>query len=285
VDDAVDTVNRAAGPILAVLVVAIASYIGLRLVGRALTPVVMRRLATDDGDSLSRSIAGAEARKRIATVTALVDWVFRVLIVGTALLVILVALELTPVIVVVLVIVALVAVVARDVIRDYVAGVLIVLENQYAIGDWIRVGGDEGEVEALNLRRTLLRTMGGDLVSVPNGDIRIVMNRTRTWARINIEIGIADPSQLGAARAAIDRAGDELAADPGTGPSVIEPPRYQMVTAVDDNGIRLLIWGRIRATDRFAVEGAYRTRLLSALEAEGVSLVTAHRLQLVDHRA
>src|SRR5262245_53027222 len=131
-DDAVDTINRSAGSILIVLVVAIVAYIALRLLGRVVTPIVLRRLRADADDPLSRSLTDVETRKRLATVTSLVDWLFRIVIVVTAAFGILVALNLTPVIVVALVLLAVVAVVARDVIRDYVAGVLIVLENQYA---------------------------------------------------------------------------------------------------------------------------------------------------------
>ena len=152
--------------------------------------------------------------------------------------------------------------VARDVIRDYVAGVLIVLENQFAIGDWVRVAGEHGEVEALNLRRTLLRTMGGDLVSVPNGDIRVVTNQTRTWARINLDIGIADPAQLPAARAAIDRAGTELAADPIIGPSVIEPPKFELVSDITESRILVVPSGLAHyGIDLDAFEVAHAVRM------------------------
>jgi moderate conductance mechanosensitive channel len=179
------------------------------------------------------------------------------------------------------VLLAVVAVVARDVIRAYVAGLLIVLENQYAIGDWVRIAGEYGEVEALALRRTILRTMGGDVVMIPNGDIRTVTNRTRAWARINIEIGIADPGHVEAARAATAEAGRRLAADPAMGPSVIEPPRLMMVSDITDAGIRLLIWGRVRAAERFAAEGEFRRLLLEALREAGVDLVAEQRVRVV----
>ena len=126
-----------------------------------------------------------------------------------------------------------------------------------------------------------LRTEGGDLVTIPNGDIRTVTNRTRGWARINVEINIADPAQVDAAVATIDQVGRDLAADPGVGSSVIEPPHFMMVKDISEGGICLLVWGRVRAADRFAVEGEYRRRLLEALAAAGVILVTAARVNLV----
>jgi small-conductance mechanosensitive channel len=282
---AVDAINQWAGPILVVLVVALVAYLGVRFVGRAVTPFVLERLRSTGDDHLTRSLNDAETRKRLTTVSALVDWLFRVLIIATAVFAILAVLNLTAVMVAILVLVAVVGVVARDVIRDYVGGVLIVLENQFAIGDWVKVGSVEGEVEALSLRRTTLRSMGGDLVTVPNGDIRTITNATRTWARINLEIGIVDPARVDAARTAIDEAGQSLRDDPVLGPSVLDPPRFMRILDIGEDGIRLLIWGRVRAADRWALEGEYRKRLLEALGKAGIELVTSQRIQLVGRAA
>jgi small conductance mechanosensitive channel len=279
---AVDAIDRWAAPILVVLVVALIAYLGLRLVGQRLTPYVLRQMhGTAEEHHLGRSLTDAETKQRLATITALVDWLFRVLIVSTAIFAILAVLDLTVVIVAILLVIAIVGVVARDVIRDYVGGVLIVIENQFAIGDWVRVGTDEGEVEAVSLRRTTLRTMGGDLVTIPNGDIRTVANSTRTWARINLEIGIADAADVDSARAAIDTVGRSLRDDPVLGPGVLDPPRFMRVSDIGEDGVRLLIWGRVQAADRWAIEGEYRRLLLLALQAASVELVTSRRVHLV----
>jgi small conductance mechanosensitive channel len=279
-EGAAETLDRVGGPILLVLVIALGAYLLLRLVGRMLIPSVMRRVGGEEtGDG---SPADIEKRKRVATIGALVDWLFRLLIVGGAVIAILVVLDLELIIVAILLVVAVIALVAKDVIRDYVAGVIILLENQFAIGDWITVGQTYGEVEVVSLRRTLLRTMGGDSVSIPNGDIRTVTNRTRDWARINMELGLADASQVGTARDVIDTVGQELADDPVLGPAVLEAPRFMSVTAIGADGVRVLIWGRVRAADRFGAEGVFRGRLLAALSEAGIDLVTAQRVQVSD---
>jgi small conductance mechanosensitive channel len=279
--ETLETVDRAAGPVLVILIVAIVAYVAMRLIGRLATPFILRRLSKVEDDPLSRSLGDAEVRKRLATVSALVDWVFRVLIIGAAVLAILVLLDLTPVIVAILVVFAVAAVVARDVIRDYVGGLLIVLENQYAIGDWVRIGSEYGEIETLSLRRTTLRTMGGDLVTMPNGDVRVVANRTRTWARINLDIGLSNPTQVETARQLIDETGQELAADPTFGPNVLDPPRFMFVSDITDAGVRVLIWGRVRAADRFPTEGEFRRRLLAKLRDADVDLVLAEQVRLL----
>jgi small conductance mechanosensitive channel len=281
-DEALDTVNRAAGPVLVILLVALLVYVALRVIGRLVGRWVDQRIRDSSADPTARAIDEADTRKRLRTVTGLVDWIFRVLIIGAVAIAILVALGLTPLIVAFLLVVVIVAVVARDILRDYAGGFLIVLENQFSIGDWIRIGADYGEVESLSLRRTILRTEGGDAVSIPNGDIRTVTNRTRGWARINVEIGIADIRDLARARTAIDEAGRALLADPTVSGSVLEVPRFTMITRFDDDGIRLGIWGRVRAADRFVVEGEYRRHLLEALAAVDVDVLTSRRIRIVD---
>ena len=275
-----DAINRVGGPILIVIVIALAAYLLLRLVGRMLMPTLIRRLGGADDETRDDPSPDIERRKRVATIGALVDWLLRLLIVGGATIAILLVLDLEVVIFAILVVIAIVGLVGKDVIRDYLGGVIIMLENQFAIGDWVTIGQTYGEVEIVSLRRTLLRTMGGDSVSIPNGDIRTVTNRTRDWARINIEIGIADPSQVVAARQVIDAVGQEVANDPNLGSAIIEAPRFMSVTAIGEDGVRILIWGRVRATDRFGAEGIFRGRLLAALSDAGINLVTGRRVQL-----
>ena len=275
-----DAINRVGGPILIVIVIALAAYLLLRLVGRMLMPTLIRRLGGADDETTDDPSPDIERRKRVATIGALVDWLLRLLIVGGATIAILLVLDLEVVIFAILVVIAIVGLVGKDVIRDYLGGVIIMLENQFAIGDWVTIGQTYGEVEIVSLRRTLLRTMGGDSVSIPNGDIRTVTNRTRDWARINIEIGIADPSQVATARQVIDAVGQEVANDPNLGSAIIEAPRFMSVTAIGEDGVRILIWGRVRATDRFGAEGIFRGRLLAALSDAGINLVTGRRVQL-----
>ena len=275
-----DAINRVGGPILLVIVIALAAYLLLRLVGRMLMPTLMRRLGGATNEMTGGAPADAERRKRVATIGALVDWLLRLLIGGGAAIAILLVLELEVIIFAILVVIAIIGLVGKDVIRDYLGGVIIMLENQFAIGDWVTIGQTYGEVEVVSLRRTLLRTMGGDSVSIPNGDIRTVTNRTRDWARINIEIGVADPSQVAAAREVIDAVGQEVANDPNLGPAILEAPRFMSVTAIGADGVRLLVWGRVRATDRFRAEGIFRGRLLAALSDAGIDLVTGRRIQL-----
>jgi hypothetical protein len=80
----------------------------------------------------------------------------------------------------------------------------------------------------------------------------------------------------------IDEVGQQLAADPVFGGAVLEAPRFMSVTAIGDDGVRVLVWGRVRATDRFGAEGVFRGRLLAALSDAGIELVTGQRIQVTE---
>ena len=80
---------------------------------------------------------------------------------------------------------------AQSLVRDYLNGALILIENQYSIGDVVEIAGVSGAVEDFSLRRTTLRDLSGVVHTVPNGEVKVASNRTRTWARINQNITVA----------------------------------------------------------------------------------------------
>ncbi|MDP6509682.1 MAG: mechanosensitive ion channel, partial [Dehalococcoidia bacterium] len=92
-------------------------------------------------------------------------------------------------------------------IRDLIAGLFIIMENQYRVGDVARVAGIAGLVEDINLRRTLLRDLDGIVHVVPNGEIRVASNLTRGFSRVNLNISVAYDTDLEHAMAVIDRVG------------------------------------------------------------------------------
>ncbi len=86
---------------------------------------------------------------------------------------------------------------AQTLVKDFLNGCFILLENQYDIGDSVRLAGVQGTVEDVTLRRTLLRDDSGALHEVPNGEVRVVTNLTRDWAQISLQISVAfdEPSE------------------------------------------------------------------------------------------
>jgi len=282
VDDLTSAIGEVAASALSILLVVIVAYVILLISRRFVLKRLVSRLASHGEDPEARAVSLAETQKRVDTISSIADWLLRLMIVVFTVLAVLFELGLTSVIVVLAVLIAGVALVAQDVIRDYVGGAVILLENQFGIGDWVQVAGVSGEVESLNLHRTTIRSDMGDLITVPNGEIRVAVNQTRIWARINFEVGIVDPTRVEDARAVIDAAGLAFAADPELGHAVLDPPQMLRVSGVDPGGIRLLIRGRVTANERWRLNGEFRKRVIEALTNAGIELVTAQRVRIAE---
>ena len=159
---------------------------------------------------------------------------------------------------------------AQTLIRDLLAGIFIVLENQYSAGDVVRIAGVEGVVEDFSLRRTTLRDLDGTVHTVPNGQIIVASNLTRIWARVNLDVDVAYEADLDRATAIIDRIGDELRADPTWGARLLEAPKVERVESLGDASVKLKVLGQVRPGEQWAVGGELRKRILAAFAREGI---------------
>jgi small conductance mechanosensitive channel len=268
------------GTAIRILIVAVAALFVLRLSMPFVRRLVARRLERQQDAHDTDQLGREDVQRRVATVTSLVEWVLRIVVIVAATVVLLLAFDLTPVILGILVVLAAIGFAAQEVIRDYVAGLLIMLENQFGIGDYVTIAGQTGEVESFSLRRSVLRSDDGDLISVPNGEIRVARNLTRIWARVNLELPIADPARITDAVGAIDAAGRSLMADPAFAGAMLELPVHLGVARFDDMGVVLLVRGRIRASDRLRTTGEYRRRVLDALLEAGLAPSMSRRVTL-----
>jgi small-conductance mechanosensitive channel len=167
---------------------------------------------------------------------------------------------------------------AQSLVRDWLAGVFVIVENQYSQGDVVRIADVDGVVEDFSLRRTVLRDLDGTVHNVPNGQIGVASNMTRLWARVNLDVAVAYDTDIAAATALIDRIGDEMAADPEWGDRILEPPKVIRVDALADSGVMLKVLGQVRAAQQWAVTGELRKRLLAAFAEAGIEIPFPHRV-------
>jgi small conductance mechanosensitive channel len=158
----------------------------------------------------------------------------------------------------------------QSIVLDYLMGVLILAEGQYYKGDTINTGTIEGVVEEVGLRRTVLRDASGTVHSISNGTIRQVSNLTRVYAAAIVDVPGVREGDIERAIVAMNRVGEELAADPEWADRIIETPRYVSTTAFTDLGATLRMSGRVKPGDRWAVPAELRRRLGPALLEAGV---------------
>ena len=120
---------------------------------------------------------------------------------------------------------------AQQLVRDYLNGILILGENPFSVGDVVAIAGIRGTVEEVGLRRTIVRDADGVVHSVPNGEILVASNFTRTYARLNERFAVAAGTDITRATAALGEACAAFAEADGWSDRFIEPPRVVRVDA------------------------------------------------------
>jgi len=165
---------------------------------------------------------------------------------------------------------------AQYLIRDLIAGVFILMENQFRVGDVAKIADIAGLVEEVHLRKTVLRDLDGIVHHVPNGEIRVASNYTRRFSRVNLDISVAYGTDLDQAMAVINRVGQELAKDENWKERIITPPQALRVNKFGDSGIDIKILGDVRPIEQWAVMGELRLRLKKAFDKEGIEIPWPH---------
>ena len=165
---------------------------------------------------------------------------------------------------------------AQSLVKDVVNGLFIVFENQYRVGDWVKIAGVDGLVEDINLRRTLLRDFDGIIHTVPNGEIRVASNLTKEWSRVNMNVSVAYSEDLDHVISVINKVCKELAEDPAWAPSLLTPLQALGVDKLGDSGIEIKILGEAKAMRPWAIMRELRLRLKKAFDKEGIEIPWPH---------
>lgn len=163
-------------------------------------------------------------------------------------------------------------------IRDIISGMFIILENQYRIGDIININDTGGLVEDISLRKTTLRDIDGTVHHIPHGEIKIVSNLSKNFARVNLDIGVSYSADLDHVIRVINRTGEELAKDPAFKDSIISPPQFLRVNDFADSSVVLKILGDTKPLKQWEVTGELRKRLKIAFDREGIEIPFPQRV-------
>jgi small conductance mechanosensitive channel len=166
---------------------------------------------------------------------------------------------------------------SQSLVKDIISGLFVLVENQYGKGDVVNIAGVGGLVEDVNLRRTLLRDLDGTVHTIPNGEIVVASNLTRSWARVNTIISVSYGDDLDHVFDVITRVGQEMADDPDWSKDIIEPPKPLGVEGFGDSGIDIRILGDTQPIRQWDVMRELRLRLKKAFDAEGIEIPFPHR--------
>jgi small-conductance mechanosensitive channel len=128
-------------------------------------------------------------------------------------------------------------------IRDVIAGLFIILENQYRVGDVVCLDGTCGLVEDVSLRMTILRDLDGTVHHIPHGAVAKTSNLSKTFSRVNLNLGVSYEADIEHVAKVVNRVGSELAADPAWKDQITKPPQFLRVDSFDDSAVTIKILG------------------------------------------
>jgi len=161
---------------------------------------------------------------------------------------------------------------AQYMIRDFLAGLFIILENQYRVGDVIEIGGVSGKVEDITLRKTVLRDIDGVVHHIPNGEIKIASNKSQEFSRVHLKIGVAYKEDMNHVFQVLNRVGRELAEDEEWKDVILKPPQVVGIDEFGDSAILIKVLGETKPLKQWDVGRELRKRIKEAFDKEGIEI-------------
>jgi moderate conductance mechanosensitive channel len=158
----------------------------------------------------------------------------------------------------------------QSLVKDFVSGFFILVEDQYGVGDVITIADTTGTVEEINLRVTRLRGSDGTVWFVPNGEIRKVGNSAREFARSIVDVIIPNKADLTGAMTAIAEEAAALVREPAWAEAVLEEPEVLGVESIGADNVTVRVSTKITPAHRAPLAREMRSRISSRLQRDGL---------------
>lgn len=221
------------------------------------------------------SLKKAEDRKRASTIANLIAFIIKVIIIICAAASILseFGIDLGPILASAGIAGAAVALAAQSLLKDMIAGITIILENQYRVGDVVQLSGTgfptntpvEGTVQEITLRRTVLRDKDGNVHSVANGSIVEVINRTVGYSKFHFDFTVPNDTDLEELKEKINAIGQAMREDDEWHKKIVDPPRFVEVADITSSGINVIVGGTTVPGAQWKVSAEFRARLVEPI--------------------
>lgn len=165
---------------------------------------------------------------------------------------------------------------AQSLVKDVIGGLFVLVENQYGEGDVVNIAGVGGLVEDISLRRTLLRDLDGATHTVPNGQIGVATNLTRSWSRANFLVSVSYENDIDRVFEVLNNVGREMKEDPAWSADLVESPAALGVETFGDSGIEIRMLGVTKPIRQWDVMRELRRRIKIAFDREGIVIPYPH---------
>ncbi|HWH31797.1 MAG TPA: mechanosensitive ion channel family protein [Egibacteraceae bacterium] len=161
---------------------------------------------------------------------------------------------------------------AQNLVRDFLSGIFMLLEDQYGVGDVINAGEATGIVESVSLRTTRLRSVDGTVWYVPNGEIKRVGNMSHQWSRALLDIGVAYDTDLDLATRVIQATANAMAEDPEWAPLILSEPEVWGLEQWGESQLTIRLVVQTVPLEQWNVSRELRRRLKEAFDEAGIEI-------------
>ena len=167
---------------------------------------------------------------------------------------------------------------SQNLVRDVVNGFFILLENQYAVGERVTIGGMSGTVEKITIRSTWVRAWTGELHIIPNGTIGSLTNKNRDWAVAPCHVGVGYNADLDQVREVVNTVGEQVYSSEQWQDILEEAPTYVGVTELGDSAVTVRVAAKVTPGNQAGITRELNYRLKIAFDAAGIDIPFPQRV-------
>jgi small-conductance mechanosensitive channel len=171
---------------------------------------------------------------------------------------------------------------AQTLVHDFINGFFILLENQYDIGDNVRIAGVKGTVEAMTLRATVLRDDDGTVHIVPNSQITIVSNTTRDWSQVSLRVAVAYSERSDKIVKLLQQIGDEVRQDPAYAHDIVADIEVPGIDRIGNGEAEYLMLVKTLPNKQYAISRELRRRIKDLFQQNNVQTAGPGKVYVVD---
>ena len=171
---------------------------------------------------------------------------------------------------------------AQTLVHDFINGFFILLENQYDIGDTVRIAGVKGTVEKMSLRMTVLRDEDGTVHLVPNSVVQIVSNTTRDWAQFALRVTVAYTEASDRIIKLLKEVGEEVRHDPAYEADIVSDIQVPGIDRVGNGEAEYLMLIKTRPNKQYIVSREMRRRIKACFEKNNIQAAGPGRVYVMD---
>ncbi len=166
---------------------------------------------------------------------------------------------------------------AQTLVKDVINGFFILLENNFRVGDVVKIGDVAGLVDSMSLRVTILRDLEGKVHVIPNGSIEVVTNMTKEWSRVVLDVGVAYKEDVDEVMDVLKEIGQALYEDPAFRPLIISPLEILGVDNFGDSSVDIKVMMTTRPLKQWMVARELRRRIKNTFDEKGIEIPFPHR--------